>query len=129
MPRIQLALNVDDDARADVAVLGLGAMGTALAHSLLAAGSRAVVWNRTPGRAEDLDGAILAAPAEVGAADTVILFSGPQEAYDAHRQSFETVAGRATYLGADPGLSSLHDVAVLALMWSVLNGFCMGPRC
>ncbi|WP_406036229.1 NAD(P)-binding domain-containing protein [Nocardioides sp. NBC_00163] len=187
-----------DDARADVAVLGLGAMGTALAQALLAAGIRTVVWNRTPGRADGLatdgarvaetsaeavaaelvlvcvsdydavrgvltpiedrlagrvvvnltsgssaearsmaawaadrgasylDGAILAAPAEVGAADTVILFSGPQEAYDAHRQSFETVAGRATYLGADPGLSSLHDVAVLALMWSVLNGFLHG---
>ena len=73
-----------------------------------------------------LDGAILAAPAEVGAADTVILFSGQPEAYDAHRQSFEAVAGRAAHLGADPGLSSLHDVAVLALMWSVLNGFLHG---
>lgn len=188
-----------DDARAGVAVLGLGAMGTALARALLAAGTPAVVWNRTPGRADDLaaagaqvadaaaeavdaadlvlicvsdydavrgvltpiedrlagrvvvnltsgssaearsmaawvadrgagylDGAILAAPAEVGAADTVILFSGPPEAYDAYRPTFEAVAGRATHLGADPGLSSLHDVAVLAIMWSVLNGFLHG---
>lgn len=192
-------MSTHDVAQAHVAVLGLGAMGTALAQSLLAAGVRTAVWNRTPGRADGLaaagagvaetageavaaaemvlicvsdydavtgvlapiedrlagrvvvnltsgssaearsmaawvadrgasylDGAILAAPAEVGAADTVILFSGPPEAYDAHRQSFGAVAGRATYLGADPGLSSLHDVAVLAIMWSVLNGFLHG---
>lgn len=37
-----------------VTVIGLGAMGRALAHAFLAAGHRTTVWNRTPGRADDL---------------------------------------------------------------------------
>ncbi|MFE9423506.1 NAD(P)-dependent oxidoreductase [Kitasatospora sp. NPDC006697] len=40
------------DAR--VAVLGLGAMGRALAGAFLTAGHRTAVWNRTPGRAAEL---------------------------------------------------------------------------
>ncbi|MFJ9414592.1 NAD(P)-dependent oxidoreductase [Streptomyces sp. NPDC101227] len=36
----------------NVAVLGLGAMGTALADALLAAGHRVTVWNRTAARAD-----------------------------------------------------------------------------
>ncbi|MFD4658691.1 NAD(P)-dependent oxidoreductase [Kitasatospora sp. NPDC058444] len=37
-----------------VTVLGLGAMGTALAHAFRTAGHPTTVWNRTPGRAEPL---------------------------------------------------------------------------
>jgi 3-hydroxyisobutyrate dehydrogenase-like beta-hydroxyacid dehydrogenase len=37
-----------------VTVLGLGAMGRALARTLLTAGHPTTVWNRTPGRATDL---------------------------------------------------------------------------
>ena len=42
-----------------VTVLGLGAMGRALARAFLAAGHPTTVWNRSPGRADDLvaDGA------------------------------------------------------------------------
>lgn len=38
----------------DVSVLGLGAMGSALATALLDAGRSVTVWNRTPARAKDL---------------------------------------------------------------------------
>ncbi|WP_344144633.1 NAD(P)-dependent oxidoreductase [Kribbella yunnanensis] len=38
-----------------VTVLGLGAMGTALAQAFLAAGHPTTVWNRTPGRSPELD--------------------------------------------------------------------------
>ncbi|MFF7248321.1 NAD(P)-dependent oxidoreductase [Embleya sp. NPDC008237] len=37
-----------------VTVLGLGAMGTALADALLSAGHPVTVWNRSPARADDL---------------------------------------------------------------------------
>lgn len=37
-----------------VTVLGLGAMGRALARAFLAAGHPTTVWNRTPGRADEL---------------------------------------------------------------------------
>jgi 3-hydroxyisobutyrate dehydrogenase-like beta-hydroxyacid dehydrogenase len=43
-----------EDAKRDVTVLGLGAMGSALAGALLAGGARVVVWNRTPGRDGEL---------------------------------------------------------------------------
>ncbi|MFI5730474.1 NAD(P)-dependent oxidoreductase [Kribbella sp. NPDC051587] len=39
-----------------VTVLGLGAMGTALARTFLAAGHPTTVWNRTPGRSPELEG-------------------------------------------------------------------------
>lgn len=41
-------------APAPVTVVGLGAMGAALARAFLAAGHPTTVWNRTPGRAEAL---------------------------------------------------------------------------
>lgn len=58
-----------------VTVLGLGAMGRALARAFLAAGHPTTVWNRTPGRAGDLDGAVVApdVPAAVRAAPLVVV--------------------------------------------------------
>src|SRR5690242_5055463 len=59
-----------------IAFLGLGAMGTPMAHRLLAAGHDVTVWNRTAARAEALrtSGARVAAtPAEaVRDADVVV---------------------------------------------------------
>ncbi|SCL63874.1 3-hydroxyisobutyrate dehydrogenase [Micromonospora citrea] len=48
-----------------VSVLGLGAMGSALAAALVRAGHETTVWNRSPGRADDLvaQGARVAATA------------------------------------------------------------------
>ncbi|MGK5673965.1 NAD(P)-dependent oxidoreductase [Micromonospora sp. URMC 106] len=48
-----------------VSVLGLGAMGSALAAALVRAGHETTVWNRSPGRADDLvaQGALAAATA------------------------------------------------------------------
>ncbi|GAA3079292.1 hypothetical protein GCM10020000_76170 [Streptomyces olivoverticillatus] len=39
---------------ANVTVIGLGAIGTALAGALVAAGHRTTVWNRTPGKGDAL---------------------------------------------------------------------------
>jgi 3-hydroxyisobutyrate dehydrogenase-like beta-hydroxyacid dehydrogenase len=46
----------------DVSIIGLGAMGAVLAHTLLAKGQRVTVWNRTSAKAGPLvqEGAILA---------------------------------------------------------------------
>ncbi|MGI5493313.1 NAD(P)-dependent oxidoreductase [Microtetraspora malaysiensis] len=58
-------------------LLGLGAMGTALARAWLAAGHPLTVWNRTPGRAEPLatEGANVAGTAAeaVAASDLVVV--------------------------------------------------------
>ncbi|WP_106401047.1 NAD(P)-dependent oxidoreductase [Actinocorallia populi] len=72
-----------------------------------------------------LDGAIMAVPPAIGTAEAVILHSGPQADFEAHRSTLG-VLGTVTYLGADHGLASLYDVAGLAMMWSVLNAWLQG---
>lgn len=187
------------ETNARIAVLGLGAMGAALARAAMATGLPVNIWNRNPRRADALasegarhaesasqavidarlvivcvsdyeavsevlepladqltgrvivnltsgssaearnmaarvaefgasyiDGAVMAGPSDLGTEETVILFSGPRVAYDEHGSTFEGIAGRATYLGEDPGLSSIYDVSVLTVMWAVLNGFLHG---
>ncbi|MBB4918266.1 NAD(P)-dependent oxidoreductase [Streptosporangium saharense] len=57
-------------------LLGLGTMGTALAHAWLAAGHPLTVWNRTPGRAKPLVGRgarIAASAAEAVAANRLVV--------------------------------------------------------
>ncbi|WP_147915323.1 NAD(P)-dependent oxidoreductase [Ruania zhangjianzhongii] len=76
-----------------VTVIGLGPMGQAMAHTLLAAGRPVTVWNRTPQRAEALvaAGAHLAGtPADAVAASELIIVSLTD--YDAMRAVFETSA-------------------------------------
>lgn len=72
-----------------------------------------------------LDGAILAIPPAIGTPDAVILYSGPRPSFEAHAWTLKRL-GTATYLGGDHGLSSLYDVAMLSLMWNILNGFLQG---
>ncbi|WTL28830.1 NAD(P)-binding domain-containing protein [Streptomyces sp. NBC_01498] len=73
-----------------------------------------------------LQGAILAAPDGIGTADATLLYSGPRAAFEAHEPTLRVLGGGTGHLGDDPGLSSLHEVAVLALMWGILNGFLHG---
>jgi len=58
-----------------VSVLGLGAMGSALASAFLRAGHSTTVWNRTPGRATELTAArhVDTAAAAVAASPLVVL--------------------------------------------------------
>ncbi|OLF18875.1 NAD(P)-dependent oxidoreductase [Actinophytocola xanthii] len=172
-----------------VSVLGLGRMGRALAGALIAAGHPTTVWNRTPSRAADLDGAvvapdvatavaasplvivcvldhaavedvlaaagplsdavtvvnlttstpsqtralarrvpsyldggIMAIPSLIATPAAVILYSGSPEAFAAHRPVLEVLGG-AQHLGADPGLASLYDLALLAAMYGMFGGF------
>lgn len=72
-----------------------------------------------------LDGAIMAIPQAIGTPDAVIFYSGPRAAFDLHEPVLRSI-GEGTHLGDDHGLSSLHDVALLGVMWSVLNGFLQG---
>ncbi|MGH3546000.1 MAG: hypothetical protein ACRDPW_08770 [Mycobacteriales bacterium] len=70
-----------------------------------------------------LDGAIMAIPPVIGTADAVLLYSGPQSAFDLHESTLSSLGAGTIYLGVDHGLASLYDVALLAIMWSLLNGF------
>ncbi|MFI1828640.1 NAD(P)-dependent oxidoreductase [Streptomyces sp. NPDC020412] len=72
-----------------------------------------------------LDGAVMAIPPAIGTADAVILHSGPQADFEAHKTTLDAL-GTVTHLGADHGLASLYDVAGLAMMWSVMNAWLQG---
>jgi 3-hydroxyisobutyrate dehydrogenase-like beta-hydroxyacid dehydrogenase len=72
-----------------------------------------------------LDGAIMAIPSAIGTAEAVILHSGSQSDFEAHKSTLGAL-GTVTYLGSDHGLASLYDVAGLAMMWSVLNAWLHG---
>jgi 3-hydroxyisobutyrate dehydrogenase-like beta-hydroxyacid dehydrogenase len=66
-----------EDNTREATVIGLGAMGSALARTLLRDGHRVTVWNRTSAKADPLvrDGAVLApsAASAVGASPTVLV--------------------------------------------------------
>ncbi|MEU8803752.1 NAD(P)-binding domain-containing protein [Spirillospora sp. NPDC048819] len=72
-----------------------------------------------------LDGAIMAAPGGIGSGDAAILYAGDKGAFDEHGRTLRKLAA-PTFLGDDPGLAALHDVAVLAVMWNILNAFLHG---
>ncbi|MFP3986297.1 NAD(P)-binding domain-containing protein [Streptomyces sp. E11-3] len=110
----------------------LGASDTALDGTMLinltsgdsAQARDAARWAEQHG-ARYLDGAIMAIPSGIGTAEAVILHSGPQSDFEAHKSTLDAL-GTVTYLGADHGLASLYDVAGLAMMWSVLNAWLQG---
>lgn len=181
-----------------VTVLGLGAMGSALAATLLDAGHDTTVWNRTPERAHALsargataaptigaavtahplvvavlfdhasvhetldpvieqmrgsallnlttttpnearelatwaaghgvrylDGAIMATPPMIGGPGAAILYSGLREVFEEARPVLDRWAD-STYDGADSGLASLFDLAMLSGMYSMFAGFLHG---
>ncbi|MFG6193999.1 NAD(P)-dependent oxidoreductase [Nonomuraea sp. JJY05] len=72
-----------------------------------------------------LDGAIMAVPAEIGT-DAIITYSGPRPAFEQYEPVLRSLGSGATYLGDDHTLSALHEMAVLSLMWNILNGFLQG---
>lgn len=193
--RDQSRVTHEDAGAAPVTVIGLGAMGTALARAFLDAGHPTTVWNRTAGRADDLvadgavlagsvdaavaaspmvvicvldhavvhelldplgaqlsgraivnltsstpecaretatwaaahgvdylDGAIMAPTPLVGKPEALLLYSGPQTVFAAHRATLMPL-GRPDFLGPDPGLASLYDLAMLDLFFASMTGF------
>ncbi len=73
-----------------------------------------------------LDGVILAFPQTISTADAVLLYSGARPAFDTHESTLRSLGAGTAYLGADHGLPALYDMAMLSVMWSVLNGFLHG---
>ena len=75
-----------------------------------------------------LDGAIMAAPPAIGTPDAAILYSGPRSAFDLHQAAMSGLGVGTTYLGDDHGLSSLHYVALLSVMWILDRRGCRRSR-
>jgi 3-hydroxyisobutyrate dehydrogenase len=92
----------------EVAWIGLGSMGSRMAARLRDAGHELVVWNRTPGKAEELGVEIAASPRQAaeGAEFVFTMLADPE-------------ALRAVTEGADGVLAGLRDEAVLVEMSTV----------
>ncbi|MGW2364198.1 NAD(P)-dependent oxidoreductase [Streptomyces sp. NPDC001667] len=180
--------------KSPVTVLGLGAMGTALATAFVTGGLPTTVWNRTPGKAEPLvalgataadglpsavtaselvvvclldhdsvhetldpvadglsgrtlvnltngtpaqaremagwaagrgiayvDGGIMAIPPGIGTEQAFLLYSGSRSAFDAFAPALELL-GAPRFVGEDPGLAALLDIALLSGMYGMFAG-------
>lgn len=178
-------------------VIGLGPMGRALAESLLRSGHPTTVWNRTPGKADQLvgqgahlagsaaealaangvavlclidgaavdsvldraaretdlsglvvvnltadtpeltreldarlaergvtllDGAIMTGAETIGTRATRVLYSGPRDTYEAHRDLLSAFGGTAHYLGSEVSAAATYDVALLSQFWTSIGG-------
>lgn len=84
---------------ADIAVLGLGAMGSAVANRFIATGLRVAVWNRSPEKMTPLvtlgaDGFNSSADALCAAPITVVILTDTKTACDVLRASRASLTGR-----------------------------------
>jgi len=96
-----------------VAVLGMGAMGSRMALSLLKAGHSVVVWNRTPGRATHLieQGASVAATPYDAAKDADIVLSVVRD----------NEASRRVWLSPDDGALMAMSAGAIGIESSTLT--------
>ena len=72
-----------------------------------------------------LDGGIMAVPSMIGGPGSEILYSGDQTSFERFRHVLDRW-GASSYLGADPGLASLYDIALLAGMYVMFAGYMQG---
>lgn len=178
-----------------ISVIGLGAMGTALAGALIDTGNTVTVWNRTPARADALaargasraetvteaiaasdvvilcltdypavdatladlgaaiagktivnlsngrpnevraiaarlgeqgarylDGGIMATPPMIGTPHAFILYSGDRAAFE-DAEALLATFGQSHYLGEDPVLAAVSDLALLSAMYGLFGGY------
>ncbi|NUS68828.1 MAG: NAD(P)-dependent oxidoreductase [Ensifer adhaerens] len=178
-----------------IAIIGLGAMGTALAKTLVDSGNTVTVWNRTSARADALvargarraatvaeaiavsdvlilcltdyaavettladvgaaiagktvvnltngrpdevrgiaaqlgghgarylDGGIMATPPMIGTPHAFVLYSGDSAAFGDAEEQLAAI-GQSHYLGADPVLAAVSDLALLSAMYGLFGGY------
>ncbi|HEV7418983.1 MAG TPA: NAD(P)-binding domain-containing protein [Mycobacterium sp.] len=72
-----------------------------------------------------LDGGIMAVPEMIGAPESLVYYSGSREVFDDYRPLLELWGG-TEFFGDDPGLASLHDLALLSTMYVMFAGFFHG---
>lgn len=71
--------------------------------------------------AEYLDGGIMAVPQMIAGPHAYVFYSGPQGTFDAHRETLSALGG-TKYVGTDPGLAALYDLALLTGMYGMVLG-------
>ncbi|MFF3452714.1 NAD(P)-dependent oxidoreductase [Streptomyces sp. NPDC002730] len=78
------------------------------------------VWAAKHG-AEYLDGGIMAVPQMIAGPHAYVFYSGPQGTFDAHCETLSALGG-TKYVGTDPGLAALYDLALLTGMYGMVLG-------
>ncbi|MEV6471453.1 NAD(P)-binding domain-containing protein [Streptomyces sp. NPDC051657] len=86
---------------------------------------RTAEWARVHG-ARYLGGAIKNVPPAVGAGDTLLYYSGDATVFTAHEPVLRVLGGDTVYLGADPDLAALYEMAVGGTLLPALVGFFQG---
>ncbi|MFF4397833.1 NAD(P)-dependent oxidoreductase [Streptomyces sp. NPDC001480] len=69
-----------------------------------------------------LDGAILSPTPAIGTPSAAVLYSGKAEVYEVVRNVVAAIGGTGGYVGADPGRAVAHEVALLDLFATSVNG-------
>ncbi|RFS83297.1 NAD(P)-dependent oxidoreductase [Actinomadura spongiicola] len=69
-----------------------------------------------------VDGGIMAVPPMIGGPDALILYSGDEAAFDEYRDVLGLLA-RPDFVGGDPSMAPLFDLALLDAMYGMLGGF------
>src|SRR4051812_39975129 len=93
----------------NVAVLGLGAMGSRIARRLLGAGYDVVVWNRTPARAQGFPRIAESPAAAASAADVTITMLADARAL---REATRDIEPKVLIEMSTVGPEAIHELAV-----------------
>jgi 3-hydroxyisobutyrate dehydrogenase-like beta-hydroxyacid dehydrogenase len=72
-----------------------------------------------------VDSGMMATPPMIGNDGARFLYSGSQAAFERYRPTLELL-GTAEFFGADPGIASLYDLALLTSMYGMFGGFLHG---
>ncbi|WP_207934439.1 NAD(P)-binding domain-containing protein [Actinomadura sp. KC06] len=84
--------------------------------------ARALAERVTGGGGRYVDGGIMAVPPMIGGPDALVLYSGDETAFEENRALLGAL-GRPQFLGGDPGLAPLFDLALLDAMYGMLAGY------
>jgi 3-hydroxyisobutyrate dehydrogenase-like beta-hydroxyacid dehydrogenase len=123
------------DYNAAAAILGSPGVSRAMSGRVfvqLSTGSpddarKGLAWFTRHGAAY-LDGAIQAAPSQMGQPDTPILLSGDRAAYRTVEPLLRDLAGNIVYLGDQVEAASTMDLATLSYVYGATVGFLHGAR-
>ncbi|TDB82305.1 NAD(P)-dependent oxidoreductase [Actinomadura sp. KC216] len=84
--------------------------------------ARALAEHVTGSGGRYVDGGIMAVPQMIGGPDALVLYSGDEAAFEENRALLGAFGG-ARFLGTDPGLAPLFDLALLDAMYGMIAGY------
>ncbi|MFE7559348.1 NAD(P)-dependent oxidoreductase [Kitasatospora sp. NPDC057500] len=123
-PLTLLCVRDDDAARAVLDAAGRSLDGRTLVNATSVGPDEARASAALAARhgARVLNAAILSPTPTIGRPTGVIVCSGDEAVFDAHRSELSALAGTVNHVGADPGRAAAYDTALLDLFWTTAHG-------